>query len=176
MPPGLSLISCSAAKSSSLFPKEHLYSARIDLAGPEGSPPLKDIKTIPADDYIESETTRIKRHFSEFCSSPAAGVAAGPRRCLSCASLGGSGVRGEAKEDRGTRSAAAHAVGQRARIDRRGVRAPCHVAVGTDEHELAGVEFGDLRIGDACNRQRHATIAERPLDRGRIGCVVAEPQ
>ena len=49
-----------------LFPKEHLYSARLDIPGPEGSPPLSAIKSIPVDyDYIEAETMRIKRKFSE---------------------------------------------------------------------------------------------------------------
>src|SRR6266853_2812918 len=45
-----------------LFPLEHLYSARTDVAGPEGNPPLNAIKFHPVDyDYIEAETTRIKR-------------------------------------------------------------------------------------------------------------------
>jgi len=49
-----------------LFPQEHLYSARVDIAGPDGSPPLSAIKIHPIDyDYIEAETTRIKRRFSE---------------------------------------------------------------------------------------------------------------
>ena len=49
-----------------LFPQEHLYSARIDVPGPEGNPPLSDIKTQPVDyDYIEAESTRIKRRFAD---------------------------------------------------------------------------------------------------------------
>jgi iron(III) transport system substrate-binding protein len=49
-----------------LFPHEYLYSARTDVAGPEGSPPLGDIKMAAIDyDYIEAETTRIKRRFAE---------------------------------------------------------------------------------------------------------------
>ena len=49
-----------------LFPHEHLYSARTDVAGPEGNPPLGEIKIHPVDyDYIEAETTRIKRRFAE---------------------------------------------------------------------------------------------------------------
>ena len=49
-----------------LFPLEHLYSARTDIAGPDGSPPLGEIKIIPVDyDYIEAEATRIKKRFSE---------------------------------------------------------------------------------------------------------------
>ena len=49
-----------------LFPQEHLYSARTDVAGPDGSPPLSAIKIHPVDyDYIESDSTRIKRRFSE---------------------------------------------------------------------------------------------------------------
>jgi iron(III) transport system substrate-binding protein len=49
-----------------LFPHEYLYSARTDVPGPEGSPPLAEIKMAPIDyDYIEAETTRIKRRFAE---------------------------------------------------------------------------------------------------------------
>jgi len=49
-----------------LFPQEHLYSARVDIPGPEGNPPLSDIKTQPVDyDYIEAESTRIKRRFAD---------------------------------------------------------------------------------------------------------------
>jgi len=49
-----------------LFPHEYLYSARTDVAGPDGNPPLGEIKIHPIDyDYIEAETTRIKRRFAE---------------------------------------------------------------------------------------------------------------
>jgi iron(III) transport system substrate-binding protein len=49
-----------------LFPQEHLYSARTDIAGPDGSPRLGEIKIAPIDyDYIEAETTRIKRRFAD---------------------------------------------------------------------------------------------------------------
>jgi iron(III) transport system substrate-binding protein len=49
-----------------LFPKEHLYSARTDVPGPEGNPPLSAIKMHPIDyDYIEAESARIKRRFAE---------------------------------------------------------------------------------------------------------------
>jgi iron(III) transport system substrate-binding protein len=49
-----------------LFPLEHLYSARTDVAGPEGNPPLGEIKMHPIDyDYIEVESSRIKKRFSE---------------------------------------------------------------------------------------------------------------
>jgi iron(III) transport system substrate-binding protein len=49
-----------------LFPLEHLYSARVDVAGPEGNPPLSEIKIHPIDyDYIEAESARIKKRFSE---------------------------------------------------------------------------------------------------------------
>jgi iron(III) transport system substrate-binding protein len=49
-----------------LFPHEHLYSARTDLAGPDGAPPLSSIKIHPIDyEYIEAESSRIKRKFSE---------------------------------------------------------------------------------------------------------------
>jgi hypothetical protein len=49
-----------------LFPAEYLYSARTDVAGPAGSPPLGEIKIHPIDyDYIEAEGARIKKRFSE---------------------------------------------------------------------------------------------------------------
>jgi iron(III) transport system substrate-binding protein len=49
-----------------LFPQEHLYSARVDIPGPEGNPPLGSIKIQPVDyDYIEAESTRIKRRFAD---------------------------------------------------------------------------------------------------------------
>jgi len=49
-----------------LFPQEHLYSARTDVPGPVGSPPLSQIKMHAIDyDYIEAESTRIKRRFAE---------------------------------------------------------------------------------------------------------------
>jgi iron(III) transport system substrate-binding protein len=49
-----------------LFPLEHLYSARVDVAGPEGNPPLGSIKIHAVDyDYIEAESPRIKKRFSE---------------------------------------------------------------------------------------------------------------
>jgi iron(III) transport system substrate-binding protein len=49
-----------------LFPLEHLYSARVDVAGPEGNPPLASIKIHAVDyDYIEAESPRIKKRFSE---------------------------------------------------------------------------------------------------------------
>jgi len=49
-----------------LFPLEHLYSARVDVAGPEGSPPLGNIKIHPIDyDYIEAESARIKKRFAD---------------------------------------------------------------------------------------------------------------
>jgi iron(III) transport system substrate-binding protein len=49
-----------------LFPLEHLYSARIDVAGPEGNPPLGEIKIHSVDyDYIEADSARIKKRFAE---------------------------------------------------------------------------------------------------------------
>jgi iron(III) transport system substrate-binding protein len=49
-----------------LFPQEHLYSARTDIAGPDGSPPLSEIKILPVDyDYIEAESSRIKKRFAD---------------------------------------------------------------------------------------------------------------
>jgi iron(III) transport system substrate-binding protein len=49
-----------------LFPQEYLYSARTDVSGPAGNPPLSAIKMHAIDyDYIEAESTRIKRRFAE---------------------------------------------------------------------------------------------------------------
>jgi iron(III) transport system substrate-binding protein len=49
-----------------LFPQEYLYSARTDVAGPVGYPLLSSIKMHAVDyDYIEAESTRIKRRFAE---------------------------------------------------------------------------------------------------------------
>jgi iron(III) transport system substrate-binding protein len=49
-----------------LFPNEYLYSARTDVAGPSGYPPLSAIKIHGVDyDYIEAESSRIRRRFSE---------------------------------------------------------------------------------------------------------------
>ena len=49
-----------------LFPGEYLYSARTDIAGPPGYPSLTSFKIHPVDyDYIEKDSTRIRRQFSE---------------------------------------------------------------------------------------------------------------
>ena len=49
-----------------LFPHEFLYSARTDVPGPEGYPPLSSIKMYPIDyDYIEAESPRIRKRFAE---------------------------------------------------------------------------------------------------------------
>ena len=49
-----------------IFPADGGYSARVDIAPPQGSPDLKSLKIIPVDDeYIEKETGRIKRRFNE---------------------------------------------------------------------------------------------------------------
>lgn len=49
-----------------LFPQEYLYSARIDIPGPAGNPPLSQIKIHAIDyDYIEAESARIKKRFAE---------------------------------------------------------------------------------------------------------------
>jgi iron(III) transport system substrate-binding protein len=49
-----------------MFPSEYLYSARTDVAGPEGNPSLSDIKIHPIDyDYIEAQSAAIKKKFSE---------------------------------------------------------------------------------------------------------------
>jgi len=49
-----------------IFPADGGYSARIDVAAPEGSPDLKTLKILVVDnDYIEKETGRIKRRFNE---------------------------------------------------------------------------------------------------------------
>jgi iron(III) transport system substrate-binding protein len=49
-----------------LFPDDGGFSARSDIAAPEGSPPLSSIKVLPVDyDYIEKESSRIKKKFNE---------------------------------------------------------------------------------------------------------------
>ena len=49
-----------------LFPQENLYSARTDVPGPVGNPSLSQIKMHAIDyDYIEAESTRIKKRFAE---------------------------------------------------------------------------------------------------------------
>ena len=49
-----------------IFPADGGYSARVDIAAPQGSPDLKSLKIIAVDDdYIEKETARIKRRFNE---------------------------------------------------------------------------------------------------------------
>lgn len=49
-----------------LFPGEFLYSARTDVAGPPGYPSLSSFKIHAVDyDYIEAESSRIRKRFSE---------------------------------------------------------------------------------------------------------------
>jgi iron(III) transport system substrate-binding protein len=49
-----------------LFPEEFLYSARTDVPGPQGYPPLTSIKIMPVDyDYIEAESPRIRKRFAD---------------------------------------------------------------------------------------------------------------
>jgi iron(III) transport system substrate-binding protein len=49
-----------------IFPADGGYSARTDIAPPQGSPDLKSLKILAVDDdYIEKETGRIKRRFNE---------------------------------------------------------------------------------------------------------------
>ena len=49
-----------------LFPADGGYSARVDIAAPEGSPDLKSLKILTVDDdYISAETPRIKKRFNE---------------------------------------------------------------------------------------------------------------
>jgi iron(III) transport system substrate-binding protein len=49
-----------------LFPAGGGYAARIDMPAPKGSPDMKSIKINPVDyDYIEKETVRIKKRFTE---------------------------------------------------------------------------------------------------------------
>ena len=49
-----------------LFPQENLYSARTDIPGPAGNPPLSQIRMHAIDyDYIEAESARIKKRFAE---------------------------------------------------------------------------------------------------------------
>jgi iron(III) transport system substrate-binding protein len=49
-----------------IFPADGGYSARIDIAPPAGSPDLGSLKILAVDnDFIEKETSRIKRRFNE---------------------------------------------------------------------------------------------------------------
>jgi iron(III) transport system substrate-binding protein len=49
-----------------LFPEEFLYSARTDVPGPQGYPPLTSLKIMPVDyDYIEAESPRIRKRFAD---------------------------------------------------------------------------------------------------------------
>ena len=49
-----------------IFPADGGYSARTDIAPPQGSPDLNSLKILVVyDDYIEKETGRIKRRFNE---------------------------------------------------------------------------------------------------------------
>jgi iron(III) transport system substrate-binding protein len=49
-----------------IFPADGGYSSRVDIAPPQGSPDLASLKIIAVDnDYIETETARIKRRFNE---------------------------------------------------------------------------------------------------------------
>jgi iron(III) transport system substrate-binding protein len=49
-----------------IFPADGGYSARLDIPPPKGSPDLKTLKIIAVDDdYIEKETSRLKRRFNE---------------------------------------------------------------------------------------------------------------
>jgi iron(III) transport system substrate-binding protein len=49
-----------------LFPGEFLYSARTDMDGPPGYPSLSSFKIHAVDyDYIEAESSRIRKRFSE---------------------------------------------------------------------------------------------------------------
>lgn len=49
-----------------MFPSRYLYSARTDIAGPPGYPSLTSFKIHPVDyDYVEAESSRIRKRFSE---------------------------------------------------------------------------------------------------------------
>jgi iron(III) transport system substrate-binding protein len=49
-----------------VFPTDGGYSSRTDIAPPAGSPDLKSLKILAVDDeYIEKETSRIKKRFNE---------------------------------------------------------------------------------------------------------------
>jgi len=49
-----------------IFPADGGFSARSDIAAPEGSPPLSSIKVLPVDyPYIQKESARIKKKFNE---------------------------------------------------------------------------------------------------------------
>lgn len=52
-----------------LWPENGIYAARTDVAPPEGSPKISDIKVIPMDyAYIKSVTPAVKRRFGEIFS------------------------------------------------------------------------------------------------------------
>jgi iron(III) transport system substrate-binding protein len=52
-----------------LWPENGIYAARVDVAPPEGSPKIGDIKVIPMDfAYIQSVTPAVKRKFTEIFS------------------------------------------------------------------------------------------------------------
>jgi iron(III) transport system substrate-binding protein len=49
-----------------LFPDGGGYAARVDIPAPKGSPDMSSIKINPVDyDYIEKESSRIKKQFNE---------------------------------------------------------------------------------------------------------------
>jgi hypothetical protein len=49
-----------------IFPADGGYSSRVDIPAPQGSPELKSLTIIAVDnDYIEKETSRIKKRFNE---------------------------------------------------------------------------------------------------------------
>ena len=76
-----------------IFPADGGYSARTDIAPPQGSPDLKSLKIVAVDDdYIEKETARIKRRFNEIFQGGRGGPGgAGPRAGSRGAPPGGGG-------------------------------------------------------------------------------------
>jgi len=49
-----------------IFPADGGFAARNDIAAPSGSPPLSSINILPVDyDYIQKESSRIKKRFNE---------------------------------------------------------------------------------------------------------------
>src|ERR1700759_1165143 len=71
---------------------------------------------------------------------------------------------------------AAHAVGEAQRILMHRVGAPGDMAVRPHEHQLALVSFGDRRIGNGGDADRHLPLAEGALDRRAVWRVGAEAQ
>ena len=58
----------------------------------------------------------------------------------------------------------AHDVGQFGRRGRELRAAPCHVSIGTDQHEWVPVEPGDLSVAARHGPQRDLAVGERAVE------------